>query len=86
MAALTLTGHALHKSEMEYHGKYGHSLGRIQYISLMSRIYICYATCSLFTQTVAPTFPGFQVIKRCVQYRASHPHEPIFYPYNYYDG
>ena len=45
-----------------------------------------YATCRLGTQTVAPTLPGFQGIKRCVQYMASHPHKPIFYPYNYYDG
>ena len=35
---------------------------------------------------MAPTLPGFQGIKICVQYLASHPHKPIFYPYNYYDG
>ena len=64
---------------MEYHGKFGHTLGRIQHISLMSRIDICYATCRLETQTVAPTLHGFQVIKRCVQYLASHPHKPIFF-------
>ena len=33
-----------------------------------------------------PTFPGFQGIKRCVQYLDSHPHKPIFYPSNYYGG
>ena len=38
------------------------------------------------TQTVAPTLPGFQDIKRCVQYLAIHPHKPIFYPSNSYDG
>ena len=38
MAALPLTGDALHKTEMEYHGKLGHTLGRIQHIALMSRI------------------------------------------------
>ena len=38
MAALPLTVHALHKSEMEYHRKFGHTLGRIQHISLMSII------------------------------------------------
>ena len=38
MPALTLTGNSLHKSEMEYHGKFGHTLGRIQHISLISRI------------------------------------------------
>ena len=35
---------------------------------------------------MAPTLPGFQGIKRCVQYLASHPHKPIFYPSNSYDG
>ena len=86
MATLPLTGHALHKAEMGYRGKFVNTLRRIQHISLMSRIYLCYATCHIATQTVAPTLPGFQVIKRCVQYRASHPHKPIFYPYNSYDG
>ena len=86
MVAFPLTENALHKSEMEYHGKFGHALGRIRHISLMSRIGICYATCRLENQTVAPTLPGFQGIKRCVQYLASHPHKPIFYPSNSYDG
>ena len=71
---------------MEYHGKFGHTLGRIQHIALMSRIDLFYATCRLETQTVAPTLPGFQGIKRCVQYLASNPHKPIFYPSNSYDG
>ena len=52
----------------------------------MIRIDIYYATCHLSTQTVAPTLPGFQGIKRCVQYLVNHPHKPIFYPYNSYDG
>ena len=86
MSELTLTGHALHKSEMEYHGNFGHKLGRIQHISLISRIDLCYATCCLSTQTVVLTLPGFQGIKRCVQYLASYPHKPIFYPTNSYDG
>ena len=71
---------------MEYHGKFGHTLGRIQHISLMIIIDLCYATCCLDTQTVAPTLPGFQGIKQCVQYLDSHPHKPIFYPSNYYYG
>ena len=71
---------------MEYHGKFVHTLGRIQHITLMSRIDICYATCRLATQTVAPNLPGFQGIKLCVQYLDSHPHKPIFYPSNSYDG
>ena len=86
MAALPLTWHALHKAEMEYCGKFGHTLVRIQHISLMSIIELFYATCYLATQTVAPTLPGFQGIKQCVQYMASHPHKPIFYLSNYYDG
>ena len=52
----------------------------------MSRIDLCYATFRLATQTVAPTLPGFQVIKRCVQYMDIHPHKPIFYPSHSYDG
>ena len=67
---------------MEYHGKFGHTLGRIQHIALMSIIDLCYAYCCLDTQTVAPILPGFQGIKRCVQYMAICPHKPIFYPYN----
>ena len=84
MAALPLTLNYLHKAEIEYHGKFGHSIGRIQNISLMSRIDICYTACHIETQTVSPTLPGFQVIKCCIQYMASRPHKPIFYPYNYY--
>ena len=84
LAALPLTGHDLHKSEMEYHGKFGYTLGRIQHISLMIRIDICYATCCLATQTVAPNLPGFQGIKRCVQYLSSRPHKHISYPSNFY--
>ena len=57
-----------------------------KHIAIMSRIDLCYATCRIPTQTVAPNLPSFQGIKRCVQYLASHPHKPIFYPYNYYDG
>ena len=34
---------------------------------------------------MATALPGFQGIKRCVQYIASHPHKPIFYPSNSYD-
>ena len=86
LAALPLIGHALQKAEMEYHGKFGHTLGRIQHIAIMSRIYLCYATCRLSTQTVAPALPVFQGIKRCVQYLASRLYKPIFYPSNSYDG
>ena len=71
---------------MEYHGKFGHTLGRIQHIALMIIIDLCYSTCCLATQTVVPTLPGFQGIKLCVQYLAIHPHKSIFYPSNSYDG
>ena len=37
MDALPLTVNTLHKAEMEYHGKFGHNLGRIQHIDIMSR-------------------------------------------------
>ena len=47
MASIQLSGNALHKAEMEYHGKFEHTLGRIQHISLMSRIETCYTVCSL---------------------------------------
>ena len=86
MAALPLTGNFLHKAEMEYHGKFGHTLGRIKNKFFMIRIDICYATCRLATQTVAPTLHSFQGIKRCAQYLACHPNKPIVYPYNSYDG
>ena len=52
----------------------------------MSIIDLFYAICLLATKTVAPNLPGFQGIERCVQYLASHPHKPIFYPSNSYDG
>ena len=71
---------------MEYHGKFGHTIVRIQHIALMSRIYFLYATFYLATQTVSPTLTGFRGIKRCVKYLASNTHRPIFYPSDYYDG
>ena len=84
--ALPLTVHALHKSKMEYDGKFGYTIGRIQHIGIMSIIEISYTACCLSNQTVSHTLPGLQGIKRCIQYLASHPHKPIFYPSNYYDG
>ena len=38
MAAIPLTGNSPHKEETKYHGKYGHALGLIQHIALISRI------------------------------------------------
>ena len=86
MAALPLTVNSLCKEEMEYHGNFGHTIGRIQQIDIMIRIDICYTDCRLATQTVAPNLPFFQGIKRCIQYLDSHPHKPIFYPSNFYYG
>ena len=76
MDELPLIGNALHKAEMEYHGRFGHTLGRIQRIALMSIIDLCYATFFIANHTVAPNLPDFQGIKRCAQYLASHPHKP----------
>ena len=52
----------------------------------MRRIKIFYKDFRLETQTVAPTLPGFQELKRCLKYLYMNPHKPIFYPFNYYDG
>ena len=38
MDEVLLTGNALSKAEMEYHGKFGHNLGRIHHIDIMHRI------------------------------------------------
>ena len=86
LAALPLSGHALHKAKVEYHGKFGHTLIRIQHIALISIIDLFNATFCLTTQTEAPNTTGFQGIKRCVSCLDSHPHKHIFYPSNYYDG
>ena len=71
---------------MEYHGKFGHIIGRIQHIAIMSRIGICCTAWHLVTQTVAPNLAGFQGLKCCTQYLDSNPHNPIFYPSNSYGG
>ena len=71
---------------MNYNRKNGHTLGRIQHIAIMGRIDNCYTDFHIVTQTVAPSIPGFQGTKTCIQYLASHPHKPIFYPFNYDDG
>ena len=58
---------------MEYHGKFGHTIGRMQHISLMIIFDICYAYCYISTKNVTPTLPGFRGIKICIQYMAIHP-------------
>ena len=42
MAGLSLIGNAPNKAEMEYCGKFVHTLGWIQHIALMSIDDICY--------------------------------------------
>ena len=59
MAELPLTGNSLHKAEIEDHRKIGHTLGRIQKISLMGRIGIYYTALHLVNQTVAHAIPSF---------------------------
>ena len=51
----------------------------------MSRIGICYTLGCLATHAVAPTIPGFQGIKCCIQYLDSKPNKQLFYPSNSYD-
>ena len=84
MDALPLTGNLLCKEGMEHHGKFGHPLGRIHHIAIMRRIVICYTAWLLITQTAAPTIPGLQGLKRCIQYLSIHPHRPIFNPSSSY--
>ena len=85
MYEFTLTGNSLNNTEKWYQGIFGHTLGPIHHISIMSRIDIYYTKWFLGTQTVAPTIPGFQGVHHCIPYLASHPHKYIFYTYNYYD-
>ena len=71
---------------MEYHGKFEHTIGRIQHIYIMISISIFYTVCYLGNQNVAPTLPCFQGLKWCIHYLDIHPLKPIFYSYNYYYG
>ena len=64
IAEVPLTGNSLQKEEKKYHGKFGHTLGRIKKIATMSIIDTCYIEFFLRTQTVTPTLPGFQCLKR----------------------
>ena len=52
----------------------------------MSITFIYYKTCRMEIQTVSPTLSVFQGINIYIQYVASLPHKPIFYPYHSYDG
>ena len=64
MSAIPLTWNALCKAEMEYHGKFVHTIGCIQHIAIMRIIYVCYKSCRLANQKVAPTLHGLQYPKR----------------------
>ena len=77
---------ALIKAEIEYHGKFGHTLRWIWNIDIMRRIDICYTSCLMSTQTAAPTLPDSQGLECCIKYMDSYPHKLIFYPSNYYNG
>ena len=85
MAALPLTLNALIKAEKEYHGKFGHTIGNTQLIALMSIIDIFYTNYCLSIKNKAPTLPGFQCLKSCMQYLASHLYKYILILYNFYD-
>ena len=65
---------------MEYHGKFEHTIGRIQHIYIMIRIDIFYTVFYLGTQNMAPTLPILQGLKCCIKCLDSHPLKPIFYP------
>ena len=71
---------------MEYHGKFGRTIGSIKHIALMSRIDICNAICHLAIQNVKPTLTGFEGIKHCVKYLAINRHKTKFHYLNSYDG
>ena len=52
--SVPLIGNAILKTEIECHGKLGCTLGQIQEISIMRKIYICYISSCIRTQTVEP--------------------------------
>ena len=79
MDQIIFAGNELQKSEREYHGNFGHTIGWIQHIDITITIEICYTYFHPRTKTVAPTLPYFQGLKRCIKYIATHPHKPIFY-------
>ena len=69
---ITLAGNALHKADMEYHVKFGHNIALIQNIAIVITIDIYYTDYSIGTKKLAPNLPGFQYLKICIQYMASH--------------
>ena len=85
MAEITFTKTSLERSKKEYHGKFVHTLGRIQNISITRIMELFYIVCHLVTQTVASNFSVFQGLKRCTQSVSTNPSKPILYPSKYYD-
>ena len=85
MACLLLTIYDFHKAEIEYHGKFGHTLVQIHYIAPMSIIDIDCTSCCLATQIVIPTLPdsklSISVLNICLVTILN-----TYYPYKYYDG
>ena len=86
MSIVPLAGNEPNKEYILNHVKFWHALDRIQHIDIMSRIEFFYTSCQLGTQTVVPTLPSFQGIKICIKYLDTHPHKPILYLSNSYDG
>ena len=80
VSSSTLTGEALCKTKKIHQRNCGHALGCTQHISNMSRIYIYYMACRLGIKMLVPTIPGFQCLKRCIQFISTYSHNPISYP------
>ena len=72
MDEINLTGNALRKEKMKYHGKFGHTIGRILNIAFIRRIDIIYTAFRLGNQNVTPTPPGLQVLMSCIKYMDIH--------------
>ena len=79
MAEISLMGESLQKFKLEYHEIFDHILGGIQHIPTTSRIGIFYTAYRLGTIIYYPTPPGFQGIKRNIQFLADYNKKPTFY-------
>ena len=86
MDVVTMAETAIQKSCKEDHNKLGHTMGRIQHISIISRIEFFYKDCFPGTQTSSPTLIGFQGLNICIKYLDNHPYKPTFFFSGSYDG
>ena len=68
-----MLGVALWKSEHKYHGYFDYTLERIQHITIMISIEICYTECRTRMQIVPPTLPGFQYFKGGIEFLDIYP-------------